>query len=149
MSEQYRKTYGLRSVPFSAIGAIDNPKYRVVVPHSALGLIEELGKSVEASQAELVIVRGVVGSGKTRLLSQLCRMLETRNFGKLEESADRLVAGRIAGLKMRRGFGFNVELDQLSIVRFEERFHDAIIEFLPDSEMKHRFNIAYASKKNE
>src|SRR5437867_3162947 len=136
MSEQYRKTYGLRSVPFSAIGAIDNPKYRVVVPRSALGLIEELAKSVEARQAELVIVRGVVGSGKTRLLSQLCRMLQTKNFGKLEESSDRLVAGRVADLKMQKGFGFNVELDQLSIIRFEARFHDAIMEFLPDNETR-------------
>jgi len=149
MSEQYLKTYGLRTVPFSAMGVIDDPKYRVVVPKSALGLIEELGKAVEASQAELVIVRGVVGSGKTRLLSQLCRMLEAKNFGKLEETRDRLLAERIARLKMRRGFGFNVELDQLSIVRFEKRFHDAIIEFLPDSEMRHRFNSAYSPKVSE
>jgi len=149
MSEQYLKTYGLRTVPFSAMGAIDNPKYRVVVPRSALGLIEELGKAVEADQAELVIVRGVVGSGKTRLLSQICRMLEAKNFGKLEEATDSLTAGRLAGLKMRRGFGFNVELDQLNIVGFEKRFHDAIIEFLPDSEMRRRFNSAYSSKVNE
>jgi hypothetical protein len=148
MSERYFKTYGLKTVPFAATGAIDDPKYRVVVPTSALGLIEELGKAVEAGQAELVIVRGVVGSGKTRLLSQLCRMLEARNFGKLEESGDRLIAERIAGLKMRRGFGFNVELDQLDIVKFENRFHDAIIEFLRHNEMRQRFNNAYNSKKS-
>jgi len=149
MSEQYLKTYGLRTVPFSAMGVIDDPKYRVIVPRSALGLIEELGKAVEAGQAELVIVRGVVGSGKTRLLSQICRMLEAKSFGRLEESRDRLMVERITSLKMRKGFGFNVELDQLSIVRFEKRFHDAIIEFLPDGEMKRRFNSAYAIKVSE
>lgn len=149
MSEQYLKMYGLRTVPFSAMGVIDDPKYRVIVPESALGLIEELGKAVEAGQAELVIVRGVVGSGKTRLLSQICRMLEARSFGKLEESRDRLMVGRIATLKMRRGFGFNVELDQLNIVRLEQRFHDAIIEFLPETDMKQRFNSAYATKRSE
>jgi len=149
VSERYLKTYGLRAVPFAAMGAIDDPKYRVVVPRSALGLIEELGRAVEAEQAELVIVRGVVGSGKTRLLSQICRMLEAKNFGRLEESTDRLTADRLAGLKMRKGFGFNVELDQLNIVGFEKRFHDAIIEFIPDSEMRHWFNVAYSSKVNE
>jgi DNA-binding HxlR family transcriptional regulator len=126
-----------------------DPKYRVIVPKTAKGLFDELAKVIEAGQTEIIVVRGIVGSGKTRLLNRVCAMIKAKNFEKLEETEDKRMVERLALLKMKNGFGFNVELDQISIIAFEKRFHDAIIEFLADEEYRKKFHQLYNLKKSE
>lgn len=144
----YSIAYGLKSIPFQVTGQSMDPKYRVILPESARSLLDEMGKILELGQTELIIVRGVVGSGKTRLLTELCRLMIMKNFGTLESAADSQVRERLTSLRMRSGFGFNVELDRLSIVAFEKRFHDAIFEFLP-YENRGKFNLMYSQRRSQ
>lgn len=138
----YSLTYGLKEVPFQATGQLMDPKYRVVLPKSAKSLLDEMNRVWELRQTELVIVRGVVGSGKTRLLTSICNMIRDRSFDLVGGMDTSVTSQPFLSLKQRKGFGFNVELDKLNTLAFEKRFHDAVVDFLPEGS-RDRFSAIY------